>query len=56
MEEKDENGRYPHPAKMWPTRWFFHDRSDESVEEQIMDSLYDIRIILWIWFLLWIIW
>lgn len=32
-----------HPAHMWPTRWFFHDRSDEPDTAQIVDILTDIR-------------
>ncbi len=55
-ETKDSTELYGHPAKLWPSRWFFHDRSDQPVEFQIMDIVTDIRSILWIWFLLWIIW
>jgi hypothetical protein len=53
---KDSTEEYGHPASLWPTRWFWHDRSDQSVEFQIMDIVSDIRSILWIWFLLWVIW
>ena len=56
MDKKDSTQEYGHPAKLWPSRWLFHDRSDQSVEFQMMDALYDIRTILTIWFALWIIW
>lgn len=54
--KKDSTEEFGHPAKLWPTRWFWADRSDQSPEFQTMDIVSDIRSILWVWFLLWIIW
>ena len=38
--------RTTHPAKLWPSRWFFHDRSDQPENIQIIDLLHDIRLLL----------
>lgn len=35
--------KHAHPAKSWPTRWFFHNRSEEPAEMQVIDLLTDIR-------------
>lgn len=35
-----------HPAKLAPSRWFFHDRSDQPESIQIIDLLHDIRLLL----------
>jgi hypothetical protein len=50
---KDSTEEYGHPSKLWPTRWFFHNRSDQAVEFQIMDILTDVRNILLFWFVAW---
>lgn len=56
MDKKNSTEKYGHPAKLRPTRWFWHDRSDQPIDFQIMDIVTDIRSILWVWFILWIIW
>lgn len=33
----------PHPATLWPTKWLFHNRSDEEPSMQMVDILTDIR-------------
>lgn len=53
--KKDSTEEYGHPANLWPTRWFWHNRSDQSLEFQIMDILCDIRSILFAWFIFWLI-
>lgn len=55
MDKKNSTEKYGHPAKLWPTRWLWHDRSDQPIDFQIMDIVSDIRSILWVWFILWII-
>jgi hypothetical protein len=42
----DEAKGKEHPAKLTPTRWIFHDRSEQDVNLQIIDILTDIRNIL----------
>jgi hypothetical protein len=43
MSEAD---RQKHPAKVWPNRWIWHDRSDQPEAIQIIDLLHDIRLLL----------
>lgn len=43
------------PARKWPTRWIFTDHSDQDFEYQVIDILTDIRNILLITFLVWLI-
>lgn len=35
-----------HPAKLWPNRLFWHDRSEQPTEIQVIDLLHDIRFLL----------
>ena len=39
------------PYDLIPTRWFFHDRSDEPYNDQVIDILIDIRNILFLMFI-----
>lgn len=41
-----ENAGTRHPAKNPTSRWFWHDRSQQSVSIQIIDLLHDIRFLL----------
>jgi hypothetical protein len=43
-----------HPAKIWPTRWFFDDRSDEEPLMQIIDILTDLRNIALLVLVIWV--
>lgn len=40
-----DNGK-KHPAKLWQSKWLFHDRSDQPEPMQIIDLLHDIRFML----------
>jgi hypothetical protein len=42
----DEDAGTRHPAKNPTSRWFWHDRSDQSESIQIIDLLHDIRFLL----------
>lgn len=41
-----ETARTRHPAKNPTSRWFWHDRSDQSEAMQVIDLLHDIRFLL----------
>jgi len=41
-----DSPRTRHPAKNPTSRWFWHDRSDQSEAMQIIDLLHDIRFLL----------
>ncbi len=45
MAEKADY-RTMHPAKIWTSKLFWHDRSDQPASIQIIDLLHDIRFLL----------
>jgi len=48
LREAAHKARETHPAKLWPTRSIWHDRSDQPEHIQLIDLLMDIRNLLFL--------